>query len=121
MNGYSIHEQLTTIGLTEKESRVYLAALTSGPTTVVALAEETGIKRPTVYVAIKSLTERGLMESRQNGKRTAFVAASPKRIAALLEEERRANATRRKILDTILPELLAFTREMKLETVEIER
>ena len=44
-----IVQHLQKIGLTEREAKVYLAGLQSGPATMQQLANGAGLKRSTVY------------------------------------------------------------------------
>lgn len=64
------------LGLTEHESKVYLAALSLGPSSASQIAEQTGIKRPTVYLALENLAKQGLMSENLAGKKRLFEAES---------------------------------------------
>ena len=55
-----MEEELQKLGLTEHEAKVYLAALSLGPSSAVQLADHTGIKRPTVYLAAKRFDQTGI-------------------------------------------------------------
>ncbi|MDP3989096.1 MAG: helix-turn-helix domain-containing protein [bacterium] len=100
-----LEQKLEQIGLSDKESAVYIASLESGPSTVVHLAEKTNIKRPTVYVAIESLTKKGLMSSVMQGKKTLFVAEDPGNMDRLIKEAQVEVSERAKLLEGISPEL----------------
>ena len=54
-----IQEALRNFGLNDKEARVYVALLELGQTTAYAIAERSGLKRPTVYVILDDLRQKG--------------------------------------------------------------
>jgi HTH-type transcriptional regulator, sugar sensing transcriptional regulator len=66
---------LSNLGLSDKEARVYLAALESGELLHKALADKAGIKRPTLYYEVlPSLIDKGLITETIKGKRKYLVA-----------------------------------------------
>jgi HTH-type transcriptional regulator, sugar sensing transcriptional regulator len=77
-------KELISFGLSEKESKVYLAALELGAETAQNLAKKAGINRPTTYVIIDSLKKRGLMSEVETGKKTHYLAETPERLEGLL-------------------------------------
>jgi len=94
----NLEQDLKSIGLEEKEAKVYLAALELGPTSIQDLAEKSGIKRSTVYEMIKSLEEKGLISETSKGKRRLMVASDPERLKQNITSKER-------LLKEILPEL----------------
>jgi sugar-specific transcriptional regulator TrmB len=98
-------EELINAGLSENEAKVYLAALELGETSVYRLAKKSGVKRTTTYLAVESLKEKGLISAFQRNNITLCYAESPKKLALVLEEKKRS-------LDRIMPELLAFNNLM---------
>lgn len=99
------NNQLLTIlhelGLTENESAVYFAALSSGPTTILKLAQAAELKRTTVYSLIESLKQKGLMNVEIKGFKKKYVAESPSKLDVMLD-------IRRKKLRDALPEFAAL-------------
>lgn len=82
MTTYSadILEVLSGVGLRENEAFVYLASLELGPSTVLAIARKSGVKRPTCYVILDELVFRGFA-SRTEGKKAALYSVlSPKQL-----------------------------------------
>ena len=66
---------LGNIGLSETESRVYLAALELGESLRKTLADKASIKRPTLYYEVlPSLLGKGLLTETVRGKRRYLVA-----------------------------------------------
>ncbi|MBI4050708.1 MAG: hypothetical protein HY396_01900 [Candidatus Doudnabacteria bacterium] len=70
-------EVLEKIGLTEKESRVYLALLELGTASVQSIAGKAGIKRPTTYLILDELHQKGLVSIVPRAKKALFQAESP--------------------------------------------
>lgn len=96
-----LKEELRKIGLSYKESQVYLAALELGETSVNRLALKSKIKRTTVYLVLSSLQEKGLISKTKRNKKTFFLAEDPRTLVGVLEEKK-------KRLEKIMPELLSF-------------
>lgn len=94
--------ELKNAGLSENEAKVYLAALELGETSIYRLAKKSLVKRTTTYLAVESLKEKGLMKSYVRNKISVCYAEHPKKLSETLEEKKKA-------LDKILPELMAFT------------
>ena len=81
--------ELRKLGLTEKEVRVYLAALEFGSVAVQKLAQKLDISRPTVYEIIKGLKNKGLMSEFKEAKHTYFAAESPDKLLRILRLQKR--------------------------------
>lgn len=73
---------LTELGLTPTETRVYLASLKLGPTSVQDIAKVAKLSRTATYDVIASLQERGLMSTFERGKKNYFSAEEPERAIA---------------------------------------
>ncbi len=96
-------DQFTSLGLSEKEARAYLALLALGQATAYAVAKKAGIKRPTTYLALDELRKKGLALKVPKAKNQLFIAKSPVEFFAA-EEERVQRAKR------MLPELMTIAR-----------
>lgn len=77
-------DQLQSVGLSEREAKVYLANLSRGPSTVQALAEHASISRSSVYSVIDALMAMGLVASVEHDARKLFRAEQPDRVVELL-------------------------------------
>ena len=78
---------LSSVGLSQYESRCYLASLQSGPATINQIGIIAGVPRTKVYGAVRKLVERGLLEQSEDDQKI-FVARSPKDVLIpLLEKE----------------------------------
>ncbi len=85
---------LEEAGLTEKEAKLYLALLETGPTTTGLLIKKLGLHKATVYALLQRLGEKGLVGSIVKGRSQEFQAAEPGLLLDLLKakEERLAEA-----------------------------
>ena len=97
--------ELQDLGLSEKEAKVYLAALEIGRATADQLAKQAKIVRPTAYVQIKSLMEKGLMSTYEKGKKTYFAPESPEALRRVLDQEKERVHTQENELTRLLPDL----------------
>jgi sugar-specific transcriptional regulator TrmB len=101
-----IKEALQTIGLNEKESAVYVSLLQLGRASAYSIAQKSGLKKPTTYVILDELIERGLVSRVPRVKKQLFVARSPEEAFGVAEEK--LSLAKKK-----LPELLALTKGEK--------
>ncbi len=98
-------KELQSLGLSDKESRVYLASLELGPETVQNIAKKAGVNRPTTYVQIELLKQKGLMSEVEKDKKTLFVAESPDRLSSLLNTYQQELEFKKAEIGRILPGL----------------
>jgi sugar-specific transcriptional regulator TrmB len=99
------YRELVNLGLSEKEAKVYLAALELGKAPVAKIAQKAEVNRATTYVQIKSLMAKGLMSSYEEGKKTYYFAEFPEKLSLLFREQAMAIQRKQEYLDKILPEL----------------
>lgn len=78
---------LTEAGLTENESKVYLALIDLGPSLAGQIARKTGMHRRTVYDTTEMLIKKGLVGYILKNNRRLFQASNPKRILDILKEK----------------------------------
>jgi sugar-specific transcriptional regulator TrmB len=98
---------LKEVGMSENEARVYLAMLELGPATVLEIASEAHINRPTAYVQIDSLKKMGLAATKKKNRKVLFIAGSPEKLNFLLNKQRAELETRREELNSVMPGLMA--------------
>lgn len=104
-----LHRELMSFGLSEKEARVYLAALELGATSVQKLSQKAGVNRATTYTNIDVLLDLGLMGSFQKGKKIKFFAEPPEKvISILIEKEEKMLRDRAASSKDLLPQLNSF-------------
>ncbi len=101
MDQKTLENQLKAFGLTENETLIYLALIKKNTQTAFTLAKQTAIPRSTVYVTLEALQKQRVVASYKKNNILYFVAESPSRFEKILEEKR-------KILDSIVPELRNF-------------
>lgn len=85
----NLRRDLVKLGLSDKEARVYLAALEFGPATAQQLAIKAILSRPTTYIVIESLIGRQLMSSFIKGKKRCFSASPPNQLFDLFNIAKR--------------------------------
>ncbi len=98
-----IKEALKNLGLNEKQTIVYLSLLQLGNTTAYKIAQKSGLKRPTVYVVMEELRQKGLVLKIPYPKKQIYGAKSPEEL--IIESESKISAIR-----NMLPELMALMR-----------
>src|SRR3989344_2363716 len=100
-----LEKELQNLGLSEKESKVYMAVLDSGPETAQNIAKKADINRPTAYLQIESLKSKGLMSECQRGKKTFYSAESPNRLLNMLSMIEKDLDLKKTEMNRILPQL----------------
>jgi HTH-type transcriptional regulator, sugar sensing transcriptional regulator len=94
---------LQDLGLTDKQSRIYLALLQYGEGTAYEAAKQSGIKKPTAYVLLEEMVERRIVKKVLHPKATRYAAIDPVEIFVIARSKfERAEAA--------LPELRAMSK-----------
>jgi sugar-specific transcriptional regulator TrmB len=101
MNKNNLIKTISDFGLSDNESRVYIASLSLGATSILKLSKEANIKRTTTYSVVESLKQRGLMLIEQKGWKQYYVAQSPEKLKSIIE-------SKKKKLQTGLPYLMSL-------------
>ena len=114
MRDYSL--DLQKIGLGDKEAKVYLAALEVGQDTAQNISKRSGVNRATTYVAIKILTDLGLMSTFMKGKKQHYIASSPENLVDLYDKEKVEVEEKRAQIERLIPELLRLHRKLDEKT-----
>ena len=97
----NLENLLELSGLSDKEARVYLATLELGKTSILHIAEQSKVKRSTVYEIVPQLEKHGLIVKTKDGKKNIYVAESPKTVLSILKE-------REKRFQEALPEMMGL-------------
>ncbi len=103
MRDYSL--DLQKIGLSDKEAKVYVAALEVGADTAQNISARANVNRATTYVAIKALTGLGFLSTFEKGKKQYFSALNPERLASLYDRGHAELEEKRLQIDRLIPEL----------------
>lgn len=108
-------EALQTIGLTDKQTAVYLALLQLGRGSAYSIALKSELKKPTTYVILDELILKGLVSRVPRVKKQLYIPHSPQEVFAAAEEKFALAKEK-------LPELLALTKgkESKVNTLYFE-
>jgi|TARA_B100001964_G_scaffold238434_1_gene303931 sugar-specific transcriptional regulator TrmB len=80
-------QPLKQAGLTENESKVYLALLDLGPSLAGQISRKTGMHRRTVYDTTEMLIKKGLIGYILQNNRRLFQASNPQRILDIIKEK----------------------------------
>jgi len=80
-------QDLKEAGLTNNESKVYLALIDLGPSLAGQISRKTGLHRRTVYDTTEMLIKKGLIGYILKNNRRLFQASNPERILEILEEK----------------------------------
>jgi sugar-specific transcriptional regulator TrmB len=91
-------DTLEEFGLTNRESRVYLALLELGSTTTGPIIKKSGVPNSKIYEILESLQNRGLVSWIVKNKTKYFQASSPKKFLTILKDKERK-------LEEIIPQL----------------
>jgi sugar-specific transcriptional regulator TrmB len=96
-----ISEMLKSIGLTSKEASVYLALLELGTATVHPIATKAAIKRPTAYLILEQLQQKGMVSVVPPVNKVLYTAENPEKILGDLNKKQ-------ELVKRFLPNMLAL-------------
>jgi HTH-type transcriptional regulator, sugar sensing transcriptional regulator len=115
---------LEQLGLTKTEAKVYLCLLDQSPLPASTIADLTGTSRSSVYLVLRSLVGKGLIDAGA-GYSSRYHAAPPQRaLSSLLDRNRAELSARERHVEDVLPDLAdLFERNQDAtgELVEILR
>jgi sugar-specific transcriptional regulator TrmB len=97
----TIDQELKGLGLRENETKVFLAILQLGDSTIGKLEKETELHKQLIYMAATTLQKRGLVDVYEAGGRRHFKVSNP----AALEERLSTELKRAKKITPLLFEL----------------
>lgn len=90
-------------GMSEKEARIYLAALSLGSAPASTIARKTGIKRVTTYAILKDLERQQIALSLDKWGTTYFQVIEPTRLLAKMKQQY-------EMFEQKVPELMALVQ-----------
>ncbi len=99
-------QDLTKLGLSEKESVTYIALLELDEANIAQIAKKARLKRTTLYDIITSLMDRRMVGTTKKGHRILYYAEDPRKLEEQIEE-------RGLLLRKMLPELLSIANSLK--------
>ncbi|KYK26312.1 hypothetical protein AYK26_05380 [Euryarchaeota archaeon SM23-78] len=107
--------ELERVGLTQNESKVYLALLDLGSSLAGKISEKAGIHRRAVYDALNRLIEKGLVSYVIKSGKKFYEATNPEKILDVLKEKEEDIKQKEEVVKTLLPELFARYKATKSE------
>jgi sugar-specific transcriptional regulator TrmB len=82
-----IKESLESLGLSEKEMKVYISLLELGDSPVNKIVSRSGLVRVTVYPILKNLIEKGFVSQYSMEKKSFFKAITPNLLLDKIKEK----------------------------------
>jgi HTH-type transcriptional regulator, sugar sensing transcriptional regulator len=111
---------LEKIGLTEGESKVYLALLRLGTTTIGNIIKEANVSNSKVYDILDRLSKKGLVGTVIINNRRNFEPKDPKRLKEFIELEEEKVKQKKKEVDELIPKLQeTFKQSESIQEAEI--
>lgn len=83
-------ETLVSIGMEEKEAKIYLAGLELGRATVLQLSKKSEVKRPTTYVLLDEMCQKGYFAKTVIGEKPLYIAERPSTLVQSAREKERS-------------------------------
>jgi predicted transcriptional regulator len=96
---------LEDIGLTRGESRVYLATLSLGRTTVGKIIEKSEISASKIYIILDKLIKKGLVNISVEDSKKKYSATNPHHLLDFLDREKDSIDKKKEAIQSILPQL----------------
>jgi len=111
-----IQQQLEKVNLSSEEALVYASLLQLGEVSVLKLARKTGLKRPSVYNYLKTLTEKKLIRWNNTPRGQTVAATDPENLSLQLDREREKYRNLVDVLNNLLPELNSLKVQKNFST-----
>ncbi len=96
---------LKSLGLNDSEVKTYLTALENGASAVIDLSKLARLSRQATYLAIESLTKRGIMTSVVHGKKRLYSAEHPSKLLSYARRQEAVMKEHINDLERSIPEL----------------
>lgn len=98
-----MHEALMELGLTQTEARIYCAGLGASSIGIQELCKKTTIKRPTIYHAVGTLKDKGLVSEKRVGGKLQFMMSPPSHMRGFVERQKELVLERAERLEELIP------------------
>lgn len=109
-------EDLTKLGLTQGEAKVYLALLKLGSSTVGPIVKESKIAYSNIYEVLERLTKKGLVTFIKKEKTKYFQATPPNRLEEYLQNKEKEIQGQKDSLKKLMPSLNKLIKNEKSKT-----
>lgn len=106
-----MRQLLKQLNFSEKEIDVYLAALKVASAPISDLAKISGIKRPTVYVILEKLKEKGLVSLSEKKGKQIFITENPEKLLKIIGQRKDELAEREEEIKKTLPKFKALVKK----------
>lgn len=114
----TLDKELQKIGLSDKEAKVYLAALELGQASVQNIARKAEVNRATTYSILESLIKKGLCSITEKDKKVFYFASAPESLLSIFDIKRKHLETEEEVFKRLLPELNSvFNKQADKPTV----
>lgn len=100
-----IEHILNTINIPENAQKVYLYLLKYGSMPARLLAQKMGMPRPTVYDALNSLINAGLVISREEDNKAIFSISDPNNLELIMDQKIENLTKAKSEIKTLIPKL----------------
>lgn len=107
--------KLKKLGLTDGESKVYLAMLRIGSGTVGPLVKASGVAYSNIYEILERLINKGLVTYIVKEKTKHFQATNPENLKEYLGERQKELDEQKDFLDSVLPGIKRISKETAQE------
>lgn len=107
----TITQLLEELGITGNETKVYLASLELGPTTITKIAHKAEVERATVYAILDRLKDKGLVSINVKESDRHIQVEAPDKLLILSKRKKRAIEEHEHKFKEILPDLLASVNQ----------
>ncbi len=104
----NLDTELKKLGLSEKETKVYLALLELGEAAVQKISQKSKVNRATTYVILEGLVKKGLVSVLEKENKTLFGAQDPELLSNVLRAQEREVKEKETEFKKLLPELKAL-------------
>lgn len=105
-------EALSELGLKDSEIAVYLAVLELGKTKSGPIVQKTKLHPSVVFLAIHTLTDKGLINAIKTGNHSQYAAANPSVLLDIIESKKNK-------IEKAMPSLLARQAPLAAEGAEM--
>jgi sugar-specific transcriptional regulator TrmB len=104
---------LRKLGLTEGESKVYLALIKIGSSTIGPILDESGITKSMIYRILEKLTKKGLVSYIVKEKTKYYQASNPTTLLDYVEKKKEDLTKTNEELKSLIPTLLMQQQNIK--------
>ena len=100
-----MEEELTKLGLSKNEAKIYIAGLQYGTFSASGIATKAKIKRSTAYLSLDNLVSLGLVVEIVGARKKLYKVEHPAKLEKLTKRMRRKAVEAELLLTTLLPAL----------------